>query len=94
LNITVFKRSGVDPDLHLIRIRIELKCWIRIRIELKCSIRIRIESIRIHNPGLSLDHGQNIGISIRDAPDIDLAGYMAYPKAGYRISGRILITVL
>jgi hypothetical protein len=29
-------------------------------------------------------------IIARDAPDTDFAGYPAKPKAGYRISGRIL----
>jgi hypothetical protein len=31
-------------------------------------------------------------IITREAPDTDLTGYAANPKAGYRISGRILVT--
>jgi hypothetical protein len=53
---------------------------------------VSITARTLQNPGIRVIFSDFLGVRFRDAPDTGtvFAGYPTNPKAGYRISGRIL----
>jgi hypothetical protein len=73
---------------------LHLESWTRIRIkpmQIQTTYRYRYRCLNIERSKFVATYYEScLFVHTRDAPDTVFAGYPANPKAGYRISGRIL----